>query len=74
MSLVESLANVLVGIGISFVSQIIIFAHYGVHLSVHKNIAMTLWFTAISIARSYCLRRFFNARRARASLPARGAS
>ena len=60
MSLVETMTNILVGLVISFLSQIVIFKVYNVSLSTQQNVEITLYFTAISIARSYCLRRVFN--------------
>ena len=60
MSFVESLTNVAVGLVVSLISQIVIFGFYGIHISLGQNIAMTFWFTLISIIRSYALRRIFN--------------
>lgn len=60
MSLVETLVNVAVGFLISLMSQIVIFHAYDVRLSLGDNVAITLWFTAISVARSYTIRRLFN--------------
>jgi hypothetical protein len=59
-SLVEAIVNVLIGFGIGFLSQIVIFRAYGYQVTMAENLAMTCWFTAISIARSYCIRRWFN--------------
>lgn len=59
-SLVESLINILIGFGIALGSQILIFPMYGVNIPLHDNVMITLWFTLISIARSYSLRRLFN--------------
>lgn len=59
-SFVEAVANILVGVVVAFASQLIIFSHYGVHLSLGANAAMTFWFTLISLVRSFLLRRFFN--------------
>jgi hypothetical protein len=60
MSLVETMTNILVGLVISFLSQIVIFKVYNVSLSTQQNVEITLYFTIISILRSYALRRFFN--------------
>jgi hypothetical protein len=60
MSLVETMTNILVGLVISFLSQIVIFKLYDVHLSTQQNVEITLYFTIISILRSFALRRFFN--------------
>ena len=59
MSLIESLSNVVVGLLVSLASQLVIFKMYGIHISLGDNIKITLWFTLISIVRSYALRRFF---------------
>jgi len=60
MSLVETMTNVAAGLVISFLSQIVIFKIYNVSLSTQQNVEITLYFTIISILRSYALRRFFN--------------
>ena len=60
MSLVETLVNVAVGFLISLMSQIVIFHAYDVRLSLGDNVAITLWFTVISVVRSYTIRRVFN--------------
>jgi hypothetical protein len=42
------------------VGQWIIYPVFGIHPTIMTNINMTLWFTAVSVARSYVVRRFFN--------------
>lgn len=64
-SLVESFANIAVGFGAALISQLIIFPLYNVHVPFSTDLVITLWFTVISLVRSYFLRRFFNARSAR---------
>jgi hypothetical protein len=59
-SLLEAVINVAIGAGIALVSQLIIFPSYGVNVSLSTNIKITIWFTFISVARSYLLRRAFN--------------
>ena len=61
-SLLESIANIGVGIGVAFISQVVIFPLYGIHVNVNTNIEITLWFTAISLIRQYVLRRWFTKR------------
>lgn len=61
-SLLESVLNVLVGYSIAVLSQIVIFPLFGVFVSVSQNMLIAAFFTVISIARSYALRRLFNAR------------
>lgn len=65
-SLFEALTNIAVGFGVALISQIIIFPLYDVHVPITTDLAITLWFTLVSLVRSYLLRRFFNARLARA--------
>ena len=65
-SLIESLANVAVGYGVALASQLLIFPLYGIHVSLSTNIAIGVWFTVISIARSYVIRRWFNGLKVRA--------
>jgi len=59
-SLLESIINVAVGYGVALVSQIVIFPLYGMEVPLSANIQIGIWFTAISIVRSYVLRRAFN--------------
>jgi len=67
MSLVESLANVLVGYGIAVVTQMAVFPLFGLAVTVTENLLIGLIFTVVSIARSYALRRSFEALRVRQS-------
>lgn len=61
-SLIESLLNVAIGYWVALLSQLVILPMYGVHVPLSTNLAIGAWFTAISIVRSYALRRWFNAR------------
>lgn len=65
MSLVESVANVAVGYGVAVVTQILIFPIFGLHTTLAQNLKMGAVFTLVSIARSYVLRRLFEAFRVR---------
>ena len=60
-SLVEACTNTVIGFGVALLSQIVIFPQYGVHVEMSTHIGITLWFTAVSVARGYILRRWFNA-------------
>ena len=61
MSLVESIANVAVGYGVAVVTQILIFPVFGLHTTLAQNLQMGAVFTVVSIARSFALRRLFEA-------------
>jgi hypothetical protein len=65
MSLVESVANVIVGYGVAVVTQILIFPIFGLHATLAQNLKMGLVFSVVSIARSFALRRLFEALRMR---------
>lgn len=59
-SIIESITNTAVGYFISLLSLFAIFPLLGIPSSPGKNVTISLYFTAISIARGYVLRRFFN--------------
>lgn len=61
MSLVESIANVIVGYGVAVVTQILIFPVFGLHTTPAQNLQIGAVFTVVSIARSFALRRVFEA-------------
>jgi hypothetical protein len=61
MSLVESVANVVVGYAVAVVTQILIFPIFGLHTTLAQNHIMGAVFTVVSIARSFALRRLFEA-------------
>jgi len=65
MSLVEAIANVAVGYGIAVITQIVIFPVFGLHTTLMQNLKMGAVFTVVSIARSFALRRLFEALRVR---------
>jgi len=59
-SLIESIANIVIGYGIAIASQVIIFPWFGIHIPLHDNLLIGVWFTLISLVRSYTIRRWFN--------------
>ena len=65
MSLVESLANVLVGYGVAVITQVLVFPMFGLAVTIAENLLIGLVFTGVSIIRSYALRRSFEALRVR---------
>ena len=62
MSLVESVANIVVGFGVAVITQLLVFPLFGLAASLSDNLVIGLIFTIVSLARSYALRRLFNAR------------
>lgn len=65
MSLLESVANVVVGYGVAVVAQIVVFPLFGLEVTLSQNLQIGLVFTGVSLVRSYVLRRAFEALRSR---------
>jgi hypothetical protein len=63
MSLLEAFANVTAGYIIAVSTQTIIFPLFGLWMSTATNLEIGAIFTAVSIARSFMLRRLFEALR-----------
>ena len=61
-SAVEAISNVAIGYFVALASQLAIFPMFGIHVAFRDNILIGLYFTAISIMRSYALRRWFTSR------------
>ena len=59
-SFTEALTNTAIGFIISYASTFIIFPLMGFNSSATDNIIITLFFTIVSILRSYLIRRYFN--------------
>jgi len=59
MSLIEAVANVIVGYGVAVLTQILIFPIFGLHTTLAQNLKLGLLFTVVSLGRSYALRRLF---------------
>ena len=61
MSLIEAIANVVLGYALAVATQIVAFPWFGLHPSLGENLALGGIFTAISLVRGYALRRLFEA-------------
>jgi hypothetical protein len=69
-SLAESLLNVAVGYGLSVAATAIVLPWlFAIYIPLASNLVIGLIFTVISIARSFALRRLFEALRVRGLLP-----
>jgi hypothetical protein len=62
-SFAEAAANVLVGYGLAVLTQILVLPMFGIEIPFSDNLAIGAVFTAVSLARSYALRRVFEALR-----------
>jgi len=61
-SLYEAVFNVLIGFAINFVANLYVLPLFGFNVTLTQNLAIGAIFTVISVARSYLIRRYFNAR------------
>ena len=61
-SFIEAWINVLIGYIINFSANLVILPAFGFHITLTQNLAKGAIFTVISVARSYLIRRYFNAR------------
>lgn len=59
-SFIESWVNVFIGFWINFFANLLILPLFGFHISLANNLLMGILYTSISVARSYCIRRWFN--------------
>jgi len=69
MSLLEAISNVVVGYGVAVVTQMLVFPVFSLQTTLGQNLKMGLVFTVVSIARSFTLRRVFEAIRVRIGKP-----
>ena len=61
-SLIESITNILIGYLTALLSQVLIFPIFDIDVTFQDNLLIGLYFTIISLLRSYLVRRYFNKR------------
>lgn len=61
-SLIEACINVLIGFVINMFANFLILPLIGFHISLGQNLFIGVLYTFVSVARSYAIRRWFNAR------------
>ncbi len=61
-SFIEACINVVIGFTINYIANLLIFPLFGMSISLSDNLLLGIIYTLISIARSYIIRRWFNAR------------
>ncbi len=61
-SLIEAMINVAIGFAINFAANLVILPLIGFQISIGQNLFIGVLYTLISVARSYVVRRWFNAR------------
>lgn len=65
MSLVESVSNILVGFGISMACNLTVLPLFGLDVTMGDALGIGGIMTVVSIVRSYCMRRVYEAIRIR---------
>jgi hypothetical protein len=61
-SFVETCINTTIGYVVALLSQLLVFPMVGIDVPFSTNLEIGAWFTVISVARGYIIRRWFNAR------------
>jgi asparagine N-glycosylation enzyme membrane subunit Stt3 len=59
MSLIEALANVVVGFWLAVIAQLLVFPLFSLSVLFGQNLAIATLFTGVSLMRGYVLRRLF---------------
>ena len=59
-SLIEAVTNTVVGYALAVTTQFAVFPLFGLQVGVIENLGLGLVFTAVSLIRSYLLRRLFD--------------
>lgn len=70
LSFVEALTNVTVGLLIALATQVILFRLLGIEVITEQTLIIAAVFTAVSVLRSYVVRRLFERLRSRRRMPA----
>ena len=69
MSLVEALINVAAGFLVALAAQLIVFPWFGLYPALGEHLTIGAIFAAVSVVRSYLLRRLFERLRSRQQRP-----
>jgi hypothetical protein len=59
MSLVETIANVVVGYALAIATQIVVFPWFGIEAGLSEHLTIGLAFVGVSLVRGFLLRRLF---------------
>jgi len=61
-SLIEVGINIFIGFWINYFANLLILPMFGLHVTLAENFLLGLAYTLVSVARSYIIRRWFDAR------------
>ena len=59
-SLLEAFVNIAIGYTVAIFSQLMIFPLFGIHIALSEHLIIGIYFTIISIVRTYLIRRYYN--------------
>ena len=59
MSMVETVANVVVGYALAIATQIVVFPWFGIETGLAEHLTIGLAFVGVALVRGYVLRRLF---------------
>lgn len=63
MSFIESWTNIVIGYTINFIANAIILPFFVEDFTISDNLIIGIFYTLISLVRSYCIRRWFNSKK-----------
>lgn len=72
-SLIEVGINIFIGFWINYAANLIILPLFGLDVTLTENFLLGLLYTGVSVARSYVIRRWFDARIHKAAMKLGGA-
>ena len=61
-SMIEVGINIFIGFWINYFANLLILPLFGLHVTLTENLLLGLAYTLVSVARSYIIRRWFDAR------------
>lgn len=59
-SILETITQTVIGLGVSFIIQILLYPAMGIPVTFSQNIVITIVFFLASLGRGYVVRRYFN--------------
>ena len=59
MSLIEAVANVVIGYALAVTTQVVVFPLFGIRITISEDLAIGAVFAAVSLLRGFVLRRVF---------------
>jgi hypothetical protein len=72
--MIEVSINICIGFWINYFANLLILPLFGLHVTLAENFLLGLAYTLVSVARSYVIRRWFDARIHRAAMKLGGST